>query len=96
MIDYDLPAELIAQEPCAERDRCRLLMVRRTSKAIEHHVFHELPDLFNPGDLLVLNNTRVLPARLLGCRQRTGGKWAGSFCAASGRHLGTAQPDAAD
>ena len=77
--DYDLPPELIAQEPCAERDRARLLVVRRARSALEHRSFHELPDLFNPGDLLVLNNTRVLPARLLGQRQYTGGKWEGLF-----------------
>src|SRR5438067_5812735 len=77
--DYELPAELIAQEPCAERDQARLLVARRSNGSIEHHVFHELPGLLNPGDLLVLNNTRVLPARLLGRRASTGGKWEGLF-----------------
>jgi S-adenosylmethionine:tRNA ribosyltransferase-isomerase len=78
-LDYDLPPFLIAQEPAAERDRSRLLVVRRSTAALAHHVFADLPDLLNPGDLLVLNNSRVLPARLLGCRARTGGKWEGLF-----------------
>jgi S-adenosylmethionine:tRNA ribosyltransferase-isomerase len=77
--DYELPAHLIAQHPCAERDQSRLLVVRRPSGALEHRVFRDLPDLLNPGDLLILNNTRVLPARLLGRRERTGGKWEGLF-----------------
>jgi len=77
--DYDLPQHLIAQQPCAERDQSRLLVVRRQAGTLEHRVFRELPDLLNPGDLLVLNDTRVLPARLLGRRERTGGKWEGLF-----------------
>src|SRR5438270_11353750 len=77
--DYDLPPHLIAQEPCAERDRSRLLVVRRSDGAMGHHLFHELPELLNAGDLLVLNDTRVLPARLLGRRARTGGRWEGLF-----------------
>jgi S-adenosylmethionine:tRNA ribosyltransferase-isomerase len=77
--DYDLPPRLIAQEPCPERDQARLLVVRRADASLAHHVFHELPDLLSPGDLLVLNDTRVLPARLLGRRARTGGKWEGLF-----------------
>jgi S-adenosylmethionine:tRNA ribosyltransferase-isomerase len=77
--EYDLPPRLIAQEPCAERDQSRLLVVRRTHQTLEHRAFHELPDLLKPGDLLVLNDTRVLPARLLGHRARTGGKWEGLF-----------------
>src|SRR5437879_11150164 len=77
--DYDLPPRLIAQEPCAERDRSRLLVVRRAGGLFEHHVFHELPDLLHRGDLLVLNDTRVVPARLLGRRARTGGRWEGLF-----------------
>lgn len=79
LLDYDLPEELIAQEPCPERDRSRLLVVRRDSECIEHHTFHELPALLRAGDLLVLNNSRVLPARLVGRRAVTGGKWEGLF-----------------
>ena len=81
-LDYHLPAYLIAQHPSAERDQSRLLLVRRKDASLHHHVFHELPELLNPGDLLVLNDTRVLPARLLGRRERTGGKWEGLFLAA--------------
>jgi S-adenosylmethionine:tRNA ribosyltransferase-isomerase len=77
--DYDLPTNLIAQEPCAERDQSRLLVVRRTTGAIEHRSFADLPRLLSAGDLLVLNDTRVVPARLLGRRARTGGKWEGLF-----------------
>src|SRR5947209_19757976 len=78
-LDYELPAELIAQQPAAERDQSRLLVVRRRDGSMEHRQFLDLPDLLAPGDLLVLNDTRVLPARLLGRRERTGGKWEGLY-----------------
>src|SRR4051794_22776491 len=78
-LDYELPAELIAQEPAAERDQARLLVVRRRQQSLAHHVFADLPDLLASGDLLVLNDTKVIPARLLGRRERTGGKWEGLF-----------------
>src|SRR3954466_8604498 len=77
--DYHLPEHLIAQHPAARRDESRLLVVRRGSGAIEHRTFRDLPELLALGDLLVLNDTRVLPARLLGRRERTGGKWEGLF-----------------
>jgi S-adenosylmethionine:tRNA ribosyltransferase-isomerase len=77
--DYHLPAELIAQEPSPERDKSRLLVVRRSTQSIEHRVFEDLPELLNAGDLLVLNDTRVVPARLVGKRARTGGRWEGLF-----------------
>jgi S-adenosylmethionine:tRNA ribosyltransferase-isomerase len=77
--DYDLPPELIAQQPCEPRDHARLLVAGRRDRSLRHHRFFELPDLLHPGDLLVLNDTRVLPARLLGKRARTGGKWEGLF-----------------
>jgi S-adenosylmethionine:tRNA ribosyltransferase-isomerase len=79
LLDYHLPPHLIAQEPCAERDQARLLVVRRHDQSLSHHVFRDLPELLKPDDLLVLNNSRVLPARLLGRRRRTGGKWEGLF-----------------
>jgi S-adenosylmethionine:tRNA ribosyltransferase-isomerase len=79
LLDYDLPPHLIAQQPCAERDQARLLLVRRSAASIAHYHFHELPELLSPGDLVVLNDTRVLPARLLGRRGRTGGRWEGLF-----------------
>jgi S-adenosylmethionine:tRNA ribosyltransferase-isomerase len=81
-LDYNLPPHLIAQYPCAERDRSRLLLVRRCDQSLAHHVFRELPELLHPGDLLVLNDTRVLPARLLGHRAKTGGRWEGLFLSA--------------
>jgi S-adenosylmethionine:tRNA ribosyltransferase-isomerase len=77
--EYALPAYLIAQEPCTDRDQARLLTVNRSFSRIEHHIFHELPDLLTAGDLVILNDTKVLPARLLGRRARTGGKWEGLF-----------------
>ena len=71
--DYELPAELIAQEPAAERDACRLLVMDRTTGALEDRIFRDIVDYVNPGDLLVVNETRVLPARLLGSKRGTGG-----------------------
>ncbi len=77
--DYLLPPDLIAQQPLEPRDHSRLLLVRRADATLSHHVFRDLPDLLAPGDLLVLNDTRVLHSRLLGRRGRTGGKWQGLF-----------------
>jgi S-adenosylmethionine:tRNA ribosyltransferase-isomerase len=77
--DYDLPPHLIAQDPASERDQSRLLLVERGNRALTHHLFLDLPSLLHAGDLLVLNDTRVLPARLLGRRVKTGGKWEGLF-----------------
>ncbi len=77
--DYDLPPQRIAQEPSPERDRARLLVARRQDGSLAHHIFRDLPDLLQPGDLLVLNDTKVLPARLVGHRSRTGGKWEALF-----------------
>lgn len=70
--DYELPEAAIAQEPLAERDASRLLLLDRRGAGHAHHVFRELADLLSPGDLLVVNRTRVFPARLLG-RRPTGG-----------------------
>jgi S-adenosylmethionine:tRNA ribosyltransferase-isomerase len=77
--DYELPPDLIAQEPAGERDQSRLLVLRREGGDLRHRHFFDLPELLTPGDLLVLNDTRVLPARLLGRRARTGGRWEGLF-----------------
>ena len=71
--DFDLPPELIAQEPSPDRDLARLLVVRRDTGAIAHTHVAALPDLLQPGDLIVVNNTRVFPARLLGRRVPSGG-----------------------
>ncbi len=72
--DYDLPPELIAQEPVEPRDSARLLLVSRGTGALAHHRVRDLPSLLRPGDLLVLNDTRVMAARLLGARADTGGR----------------------
>jgi S-adenosylmethionine:tRNA ribosyltransferase-isomerase len=69
--DYDLPPSAIAQEPLPERDASRLLVLDRTTGRRTHRTFRDLPDLLDPGDLLVVNRSRVLPARLQG--QRPGG-----------------------
>ena len=75
--DYDLPRELIAQEPLADRSAARMLVVRRSDGALAHRHVHDLVDLLHPGDLLVVNDTRVVPARLEGRREKTGGRWEG-------------------
>ena len=71
--EYDLPAELIAQEPAAVRDACRLLVMNRQTGALEDRIFRDIVDYVKPGDLFVVNETRVLPARLLGAKRTTGG-----------------------
>ena len=70
--DYELPEELIAQHPIEPRDRSRLLLVDRQQGSLSDHQFIDLPDLLQPGDVLVMNDTRVLPARLF-ARRTTGG-----------------------
>ena len=77
--DYDLPEHLIAQTPAASRADSRLLVVHRQTGRLEHRHFRDLPEYCNPGDLLVRNNTKVLPARLIGTREKTGGRWEGLF-----------------
>ncbi len=79
MIDFEVPPPLIAQEPMEPRDHARLLVVSRAENTLTHGHFYDLPELLKPGDLLVLNDTRVLNARLLGHRSTTGGKWEGLF-----------------
>ena len=69
---FDLPKELIAQEPCTPRDAARLLCLGRQDGSIRHKVFRDLPELLTPGDLLVVNNSKVLPARLIGHKNGTG------------------------
>lgn len=70
---YDLPPEYIAQTPADPRDHSRLMHIRRADKTISHHHFYDLPSLLHPGDLVVINNTKVLPLRLFG-EKSTGGK----------------------
>lgn len=69
--DYDLPEELIAQEPAAIRDQCRLLVMDRATGALEDRIFRDIADYLRPGDVLVANETRVMPARLLGAKRGT-------------------------
>ena len=72
--DYDLPESLIAQTPLKDRDHSRLLVLGRQSGEIDHKHFTDIIDYFNPGDTLVLNDTRVMPARLFGLKEETGAK----------------------
>jgi S-adenosylmethionine:tRNA ribosyltransferase-isomerase len=77
--DYELPAELIAQQPLPNRTDSRLMVVNRAENSIEHFHFRDLPSLLRPNDALVLNDTRVIPAKLLGYRNSTGGRWQGLY-----------------
>ncbi len=72
--DYDLPEELIAQHPVPVRDQSRLLVLDRAAGTIAHRRFYDLPSYLVPGDTLVFNDTRVIPARLVGTKADTGGK----------------------
>ena len=72
--DYHLPPELIAQEPLPERSASRMMVVRRETGVIEHKQVVDLPEYLNAGDLLVVNDTRVIPARVFGRRTDTGGR----------------------
>lgn len=69
---FELPEELIAQDPLEDRSGSRLLMLDKISGRTEHHIFKEIIDYLRPGDCLVLNNTKVLPARLMGVKEDTG------------------------
>lgn len=71
--DYELPQELIAQTPVEPRDSSRLLVYHRDTGAVEHKIFRDVIDYLNPGDVLVINQTRVIPARLYGVKEGTGG-----------------------
>lgn len=72
--DYYLPKELIAQTPLLDRPSSRLLVLNRKTKQIEHRHFHDIIEYLNPGDVLVRNNTKVIPARLYGIKEETGAK----------------------
>jgi S-adenosylmethionine:tRNA ribosyltransferase-isomerase len=74
LFDFDLPEELIAQSPLEKRDEAKLLVIDRAHKTIEHKVFHDIVDYLRPGDVLVRNNTKVIPARLIGEKEDTHGK----------------------
>lgn len=70
--DYDLPEELIAQDPIEDRSSSRLLVLDKETGAIRHEIFRDILDELNPGDCLVINNTKVIPARLMGVKEETG------------------------
>lgn len=72
--DYDLPEELIAQTPCAKRDHSRLMVLNRKDETIKHQHFYDLPKFLKKGDTLVFNDTKVIPARLIGHRDPTGAR----------------------
>ena len=72
--DYNLPEELIAQTPCQQRDHSRLMVLNRKDKSISHKHFYDLKQYLKKGDTLVFNDTKVIPARLIGHRAKTGGK----------------------
>ncbi len=72
--DYNLPEELIAQHPTEQRDICRLLVMDREKGSVEHKHFYDVIDYLHEGDCLVMNNSKVLPARLFGTKENTGAK----------------------
>ena len=72
LFDFDLPEELIAQSPAEKRDESRLLVINKDQKTYEDKVFHDIINYLRPGDVLVRNNTKVLPARLFGIKEGTG------------------------
>jgi S-adenosylmethionine:tRNA ribosyltransferase-isomerase len=78
LFDFALPEELIAQSPMEQRDECRLLVVNREKKTIEHKKFHDILDYLHAGDVLVRNNTKVIPARLVGVKEDTQGQSRGA------------------
>jgi S-adenosylmethionine:tRNA ribosyltransferase-isomerase len=84
--DYDLPESLIAQEPSPVRDRSRLMVLERRSGAIEHRIFGDIEQYLNAGDVLVVNNTKVFPCRLL-AKKRGGGKAEIFLISERGRNL---------
>jgi S-adenosylmethionine:tRNA ribosyltransferase-isomerase len=71
--DYDLPPERIAQTAVEPRDAAKLLVIHRTDGRLEHRIFRDLPEYLRPGDVLVVNQTRVIPARLRASKVPTGG-----------------------
>lgn len=72
--NYNLPKELIAQAPCANRDQCRMLVLDKSTGEVQDKHFYDIVDFVDPGDLLVANETRVLPARLIGTKRGTEGE----------------------
>ena len=77
--DYELPKDLIAQSPLSNREDARLMLANRDHNMIDHYHVRDLGDVLQAGDCLVLNNTKVIPAKLVGKRKQTGGRWQGLF-----------------
>ena len=71
---YDLPQELIAQDPLSDRSGSRLMVLDKNTGEIEHRIFRDITEYLRPGDCLVINNTKVIPARLYGVKEDTGAK----------------------
>ena len=72
--EYKLPDKYLAQHPSAERDECKLMLLNRKEETIEHLVFKDIIDFYDEGDVIVLNNTKVFPARLFGNKEKTGAR----------------------
>ena len=72
--NFDLPEELIAKYPSENRDESRLMVVHKDTGEIEHKLFKDIIDYFDEGDVMVMNNTRVFPARMYGNKEKTGAK----------------------
>lgn len=79
LYDYELPRDRIAQDPLATRSDSRLMLIDRASGAIDHYHVRDLPEILGSDDTLVMNNSRVVPARLVGYRAETSGRWQGLF-----------------
>ena len=72
--DYELPEELIAQDPLEDRSASRLMVLDRETGEIQHRIFKDITEYLRPGDCLVINDTKVIPARLFGVKKDTGAK----------------------
>ncbi|MGB3841973.1 MAG: S-adenosylmethionine:tRNA ribosyltransferase-isomerase, partial [Bacteroidales bacterium] len=70
--NFDLPDELIARYPIEERDECRLMVVHKKTGEIEHRIFKDIIEYFDEGDVMIVNNTKVFPSRLMAIKERTG------------------------
>ena len=79
LYDFDLPRELIAQEPPLHRTDARMMVIDRSSGSIQHASIRDLPSFMRAGDAIVVNDSRVIPARLVGFREKTKGRWEGLF-----------------
>ena len=72
--EYKLPDKYLAQYPSSERDECKLMLLNRKEEKIEHLIFKDMIEYFDEGDVIVLNNTKVFPARLMGNKEKTGAR----------------------